>query len=73
MECDSFWGLAGPVCFAILWIPGPVGPTGGVSQERLLVGDFSQLRKKPECFLLLYSLLNGLHWKLRIYCCLQCW
>ena len=41
MGCYSFGSLARPVSLAKLGGPGPVGPTGDDSQERLLGGGVS--------------------------------
>ena len=73
MGCYSFGDLEGPASLAILGGPDPVGTTGDGSRERLLGGSVSQLTKKTGCFILRYSTLIGLHWRLEIYCLLRNW
>ena len=45
--CYSFGDLARPVSLAILGVPGPMGPTGDGSRERLLGESVSWLTKDP--------------------------
>ena len=73
MECHSLWGPDGPVCLAVFGGPGTVGTTGGVSRERLLGEDFSQLYKNHECFLLLCNPLSGLRCNISICLHLLSW
>ena len=71
--CYSFMGPDRPVCLAVRGGPVPMDPTGDGGQETLLGENFFRLTKNPGLFLMLYSPLIGLHWKLGICCQLRHW